>query len=343
MRIAFNTKQKAFDVTAYALLALFTKVAAFLSSTPGISSSKASPEIGEAPDDEMALALAGGGLRAASACFAALRGFQQKKVIHPKTGKKVPATDLVGYNSAISGGSLPAMLYSYAQVPTDKLLETDRVTDPSKITKEDLSRIPTTSMGYVIAQKPDSKSILEGNIKKALLNPLNLSKVHSLVLAGLYKKFCKPLNMPQNKYFTSSKAELDKILAENPNLKEDDFLLPHEDVKANMMILASMHGYRFDCGRYMENYQKIYSKSWAEHKSKLDAGEKYPSMTDIVLSVCDKYGGYLPMPYMFTPDVVENKYSGTVNVRSKKVEFPENNSKTFEWGAKSGKYGRKSR
>jgi len=343
MRIAFNTKQKAFAVSAYALLALFTKVASFSFSTPGISSSKAVPDIGEAPDGEIALALAGGGLRAASACFGALRGLQQKKVIHPETGKEVPAMDLVGYNSAISGGSLPAMLYSYAQVPTDELLETDRVTDPSKITKEDLSRMPTTSMGYVLAQKPDSKNILKGTIKEVLLNPLNLSKVHSLWSAGLYKMFCEPLNMPRNKYFTSSKAELDKILAENPNLKEDDFLLPREDVKANMMILASMHGYRLDRGKYMDNYQKIYSESWAEHKSKLDAGEKYPSMTDIVLSVRDKYGGHLPMPYMFTPDVVENKYSGTVNVRRKKVEYPESNSKTFEWGAKSGKYGRKSR
>jgi hypothetical protein len=342
MRILIS-KENAFVVatTTYAILLMQSaRVAAFSSSTFG---SQEPPEIGEAPDGEIALAMAGGGLRAASAVYSALRGFQKKRVIHPETGEEVSAMDLVSYNSAISGGSIPSMLYTFARVPTDELLETDRTVDPSKITKEELSRMPKTSMGYVIAQKPDTKGILKRSIMKVLSNPFNLFKSHSLWSAGVYKKFCYPLNMPKNKYFTSSKAELDKILAENPKLSEDDFLLPREDVKTKLMVLISMHGYRLDLGKYMDNYGKINNESWAEHKSRLDSGEKYPSMTDIVLSVRDKYNGHLPMPYVVTSDVVENKYSGSVDVRRKKVEYPESNSKTFEWGAKRGKYGRKSR
>ena len=339
----FISKEKAFVVfmTHAILLMQSAPVAAFSSST---SSSQGPPEIGEAPDGEIGLAFAGGGLRAASAVYSALRGFQKKRIIHPETGEEVSAMDLVSYNSAISGGSLPSMLYTFAPVPTDELLETDRTVDPSKISKEELSRMPKTSIGYVIAKKPDTESILKRSILKVLSNPLNIFKSHSLWSAGVYKKFYFPLNVPKNKYFTSSKAELDKILAENPKLSEDDFLLPREGVKPNIMVLLSMHGYRLDFGKYMDNFVKINEESWAEHKSRLDSGEKYPSMTDIVLSVRDKYNGHLPMPYVVTPDVVENKYTGSVDVVSgKKVEYPESNSKTFEWGAKTGRYGRKSR
>ena len=307
-------------------------------------------EIGGAGKDEIAIAMAGGSLRAAAACFGTLRGFSQKKVLNPITGEQVPSMDLVAYNSAISGGAIPAMLYAYARVPTEELLETDRTIDPSKITKEDLARMPKTSMGFVIAQKPDSlKLTLRFFAGKILTNPFNLLKWHRIWDTSVYQKLFKHLNVPKNKFFTSSKEELDKILEENPNLKESDFLIPRDDVKTQTMILATMHGSRADRNEYMKKFQLIRDKAWDEYKAQetvayfTNSFEKRPNMTDIVLSIREKHGGNLPMPYVFTPNVVENKYSGNVLVGKNMIQFPEENVRTFEWGSKKGRHGRKHR
>jgi hypothetical protein len=307
-------------------------------------------EIGEAGKDEIAIAMAGGSLRAASSCFGVLRGFTQKKIPDPITGKVVPAMDLVDYNSAISGGTIPALLYAYAGVPTNELLETNRTIDPSKITTEELYRMPRTSMGYVIAQKPDFRKLgVLFMLKTILSNPFNLLKCHRFWTAALHEKIFKPLNVPIDKFFTSSKEELDKILKEYPKLKESDFLIPRNDVKTQTMILATMHGSRADRNEYMKKYEAIRDEAWNEYKAKetlaffTNSFEARPNMTDIVLSIRDKHGGNLPMPYVFTPEVVENKYSGNVLVRSKFIQFPEKNVRPFEWGSRSGWYGRKSR
>jgi hypothetical protein len=329
------------------LLLIVETALSFSASDPGTRL-----EIGEAGKDEIGIAMAGGSMRAASACFGTLRGFSQKKIIDPSTanGKEVPAMDFVAYNSAISGGTIPAVLYAYAGVPTHELLETDRTIDPSKITKEELERLPKTSMGYIIAQKPDASKLYIGFLAKhILLNPFNLLKWHQFWSAGLYEKVCKPLNIPMNKFITSSKEELGKILQENPKLKESDFLIPREDVKTKTMILATMHGSRADNNAYMDKYVEIRDEAWDEYKAQetlaffTNSFEKRPNMTDIVLSIRDKHGGNLPMPYVFTPDVVENKYSGNVQVGEKMIQFPEENVRPFEWGSKKGRYGRKSR
>jgi hypothetical protein len=116
------------------------------------------------------------------------------------------------------------------------------------------------------------------------------------------------------------------------------------------MILITMHGFRADKNEYEESYRKIYNAAWNGYKAQETLGfftnsfEKRPNMTELVLSARDKYGANLPMPYVITPDWVENKYSGTVQVRKNaEVEFPEKIVKPFEWGVKNGKYGRKSR
>ena len=101
--------------------------------------------------DSIGLALAGGGNRANAACMAILRGFQQKQ-IKTKDGKTCPAMDAVKYNSGISGGSVSAALYTFAQVPTDELLETDRLVDPEAITPGLLEMLPETSMGYAMTK-----------------------------------------------------------------------------------------------------------------------------------------------------------------------------------------------
>lgn len=296
-------------------------------------------------EDELSLAFAGGSIRAASACYGALRGFQQKHLTSPSTGETVSAMDLVKYNSGISGGSIPAVLYSYARVSTEELLETQRTTDPSMITPEDLSTMPETSMGFVLARKPKTRiKIIDWLIKMAL--SMKIFRVHNFWSAATYKKLFKPLNIPANKYFTSSKEELEKILQDNPRLKESDFLLPREGTKTLPMILFTMFGSRADNHEYEKNYRRIYDKAWNEFKAQetlkyftSSFEEKRPNMTEIVLSVRNEFGSNLPMPYVATPDSVQNLYSGNVQVRKEVVEFPEKTVKPFEWGVRRTRFG----
>jgi len=104
-------------------------------------------------NEEIGLALAGGIVRAASCGMGLIRGFVQKQIVNEE-GHDVPAMNMIRYNSGISGGAIPAVLYAYADIPTDQLLDTTRSYKPSKITLEDLDRMEPTAMGYVFAEQP---------------------------------------------------------------------------------------------------------------------------------------------------------------------------------------------
>ncbi len=301
---------------------------------------------------DIGIAMAGGSFRAASTCFGVLRGFQQKKVTVMKSegGESqevnVPAMDLVKYNSGISGGSFPAILYTYAQVTSsDELLETHRTVDPSLITSDLLNDMPDTSMGGSFT-KPNMNKVISTIISN--IRPSNLFKVHSLWTGALYKKIFHRLNVPKNKFFTSGREELEQILNDNPNLKASDFLLPRHDVKTMPMILFTMAGSRFDNNKYMDNYVDIYNEAWKDYKAQetlefFTNTQNRPNMTELVLKARDmvdekkkiEYGGNLPMAYVATPSSVENKYTGIVKIRDEMVAFPEPPTKPFEWGAEN--------
>lgn len=151
-------------------------------------------------NNDIGLAMAGGSLRAASSCMGILRGLQQKRVVND-AGETIPAMDKVKYNSGISGGSLPAILYSYAKVPVDELLETDRVIDPSKITREDLDEMPKSSMGFCLTKQPYQRwKIIKFGIPLVLSTKFNFFRLNSFWNAGVYKKVLSKYEVPKNKY-----------------------------------------------------------------------------------------------------------------------------------------------
>jgi hypothetical protein len=171
--LLYNITMKASTFCVLLLAILYQDVHVCSALSLRMSSSKNGNSIG--------LALAGGGNRASSACTGILRGFQQKQ-INTKDGKTRPAMDAVKYNSGISGGSIPAALYTFAQVPTDELLETDRLVDPGAITPELLETLPETSMGYGITTNPL-------RLPKAYMLPFlfrNVFKVHVSLLRRSY-------------------------------------------------------------------------------------------------------------------------------------------------------------
>ncbi len=66
-------------------------------------------------------------------------------------------------------------------------------------------------------------------------------------------------------------------------------------------------------------------------------------MTHILTNLRETYGSNMPMPYVITPDSVENKYSGNVDIEGKVIQFPEAVVEPFEWGTKKCMFGRESK
>ena len=150
------------------------------------------------------------------------------------------------------------------------------------------------------------------------------------------------MRIPRNKYFASSKEDVDEIIRFNPNLNASDFLLPRDDVKTMPLILWSVHGCRADFGRFSKNFEKIKESAWqrfsAEHALN-SCSEDYdfvPNMTKIILDIRDKYGSNLPIPYLGTPDFVYSPYNGEVEFgKNRLVKFPSKKVKPFQWGTRT--------
>ena len=299
-------------------------------------------------NNDIGLAMAGGSLRASSSCMGILRGLQQKRVVDD-AGETIPAMDKVKYNSGISGGSLPAILYSYAQVPVDELLDTDRVIDPSKITREDLDEMPKYSMGFSLSEQPNQ---IRKIIKFVFSTKFNLFRLNSFWNVVVYKKVLSKYEVPKNKYIGPNEEELDAILAANKDLRKKDFLLPRSDVKTIPLILFSMHGHISDKNEYMRKYDDIMTEVWDQyHMQKMhplvnpSLATKYPEnrslMTDVVVSVRDRIGGgNIPIPFVGSAEGVEARYYGKVKLGKETAEFPLKNKTPWEWGSEGSWLGK---
>jgi len=289
--------------------------------------------------DALSFASAGGSHRAASSCVGILRGFHQKQIIY-NNNITIPAMNLVKYNSAISGGSIPALLYTYSPIPTDQLLETDRLMDPKKITPELLNMIPDTSLGSSLSEKTSFLDQLRTKVPLAFDVMFGLRrklKVHSYWSFLMYNKHFKPYNIPQNKYFTSNQNELIRILEENPKLKEKDFILPRSDVTTTPIIGFTLHGTKGDSNQFMNKYNNIYDEAFENYQNPKNNVEMNSAsmMTQQVLDIRDEIGndGNLPIPLIASSEIVETKFDGKVLFKENNlVQFPFKGSRPFEWG-----------
>jgi hypothetical protein len=92
------------------------------------------------------LALAAGSYPAATVTGGIMRGFQQKKILDGDN-MLVPSIDKIAYTSGSSGGHFPGIMYAYAKDTTsDLLLDVDGISKPYDLTKQELEKIPETSM-----------------------------------------------------------------------------------------------------------------------------------------------------------------------------------------------------
>lgn len=291
-------------------------------------------------DEEIGLALAGGIVRAASSGMGIVRGFCQKQIVNAE-GQDVPAMNFIRYNSGISGGAIPAVLYAYAPIPTDQLLDTTRSYKPSKITLEDLDYMPETSMGYVFAEQPGQLFRIIKYVFELILGITNIFKLHSMYVTTVYRKSFRPFGIPKNKNFTSGEEELEQILKDNPSLTRDDFLIPREDVRTMPMLLWSMMGARADLD-YMQNYDDLHQDCWHEYHAQhtlsmftaKSSGKitNLPNMTKLVLSHMEEHGGNVPIPFVGTASSVETRYTGKVRLKGQHYDFPLKPQVPYQWG-----------
>lgn len=301
-------------------------------------------------DGNIAIAFTGGSLKASCAGMAILRGFQQKKIVTYSNGRirrTIPAMNRVKYNSGCSGGSIPVMLYSYAQVPVDELLDTKRTRNPAKITTKSLNEMSESSMFSCV-----TKLRVDRACCFLLSNLSNLYRTHSYISAVAYEKFLKKYNVPKNKYITSGEEELERIMESriDPKIREDQFLLPRKDIKTLPIVITSMRGSRFDLtDAYKRKWKKIYSAVWDEYHSNRSSSSSETRanipksrMTKAVLANRDSVGdGNIPIPYTISPNVVETRYSGDVKLKKSIVKFPLDPVVPFRWGEEKGNFGNK--
>lgn len=306
----------------------------------------------------IALAHSGGGIRMAITSIGILRALHQKK-IKDCDGNLVPAMHAIKYNSGISGGTIPAALYTYAQVPTSELLEVERTCDPSELTKESLNYIPKGSLAQLFTKK--KFRITPSAIVRffaCILNPktlffslTNIIRYHSYMSGLVYYALCKPLQIPRNKFFVSSRETVDEIMNEQSQkgclqkkLKEKDFLLPRSDVKTLPMILWTLNGERANLNKYMNNYKRLRDEAWDEYKAQETLqfnsghyeGKERPNMTEIIKGLRNKHQGCLPIPYIGTPSEVWAPHDGVVTFKgNQRVKFPMQKEAPWEWGTRS--------
>lgn len=120
----------------------------------------------------------------------------------------------------------------------------------------------------------------------------------------------------------------------NPNLLEQDFLLPRAGVKTLPMILFTMHGIQGDSGSFRQDSDST-TKSAAD-KYKIEEAknsEGRPDMTKYVLEEAKKSKAGAPLvPFTVTPSRVNTMFKGTMKMNGKEFKFPAEDTKPALWG-----------
>lgn len=246
-----------------------------------------------------------------------MRGFQQKKV--KIDGELRPALEAFDLHSAASGGAFPSMVYHYAQYTTsDELLDAAGNSDPSKITMEDLEKIPEKSLFTKYTTKLDP-SILIAVLYTAVFGAPSLwPLVESF-------HFLQPHGIAMGTKMSDAKIR--------------------DDVKSTPIFTTSMIGpsdafpnyvYEYMNRGFMNEFKNEY-KNHLE-KFKYFSNEHFLMNNDYVLELAEKHNYHIPLPAFITDqglnvpfahdivmnfDDVENKTANAVEFKPVDATFAE--------------------
>lgn len=277
--------------------------------------------------ERIGIAIAGGGTRSIGTSHGILRGLQQQRI--QRNGKDVPALDGVDVISGVSAGSWAASMYVFAKVSSDTLLDVERTTDPKEITADDLLMEKPNTMGSAIAEFDRSNWIFGG-----IYTILSLGKFYRAWTLMVYRSLFKPLGIPRNKFFSSSKEEVTKIITANVGVKETDFIIPREEVKAMLITNFTMLAPSGVFKKFQEAAAKVEEDI---------VGSGYLFLKpETVLKARNNSGGVNFVPFIATLDAVGSPYGlagHTMTIDGSPVmNFPVPAEQPWKWGPKGTRF-----
>mmetsp|Transcript_2767 Transcript_2767/g.3188 ORF Transcript_2767/g.3188 Transcript_2767/m.3188 type:complete len:658 (-) Transcript_2767:224-2197(-) len=221
------------------------------SSDRSVMDVKASSD-GESDKDQIGLALSGGIYVAAAGGAATMRGFQQQCIV--VDGEERPAMEAFDYISGLSGGTIPTMLYCYAQnVDSATLLDADfRINDPSEITSEVLDRRTENSIFETVTDKFTDSFI------PSLLYGVSTGALDKIWTMSILNEMLSPFGIEGNKTISPKSDETNDT---------SDLILPRSGINAIPLSNFIMAGEAKDSGRsiidaYLEVIKCLNKKKW---------------------------------------------------------------------------------
>lgn len=165
---------------------------------------------------ENVLCLSGGGSRSFLLSIIIMRELER--------AKKLNQFKLIG---SVSGGSWANCLYRYGQYESRDVF-LGKSLEPENITINSINTIDPRC----VLSCPNNKVItLFENFKSELQDLFEIANgtrnVSDLWKFLIYELYLKPFSVSDNKFYADSKEQLNNILLNQPNIQEDNFILPN--------------------------------------------------------------------------------------------------------------------
>lgn len=165
--------------------------------------------VGAIPQEHMgiktAVAFSGGGSRSLSLTLGGLRALDSLGLL--------PKVDAI---SAVSGGAWATAIFMFARVPLPELLGPPAV--PSELTLNKLGE-KSSKLGWAA-----TRSMWESSTSDNTMNAKQEERWGEFVASSLLQ----PFDLHKNQYMAANQAQVDKIIALNPSLEGEVFLMPVE-------------------------------------------------------------------------------------------------------------------
>jgi len=225
-----------------------------------------------------------GGLVAAGAGAAIMRGLQQQKIVID--GKERPALEGFDFIAGLSGGNVPTALYAYSVHSSNEVLDADyMIHHPSQITPKALRRKNRKSIMSVLT--PSAVAKLIPLLGWGFINK-KIASVWPLVLWWIC---LKPHGIKRNQFFGPSSMK-----------GKNNFVVPRDEVNAVPLIQTMMMGeyddnarsFTLDFGRIQDEISLVDTSDISNSTLVAEVVAKYnnASYTDFTCSSEECYTGY---------------------------------------------------
>lgn len=240
-------------------------------------------------EQNIGLALSGGMIVAATGGAAIMRGFQQQTILI--NGEKRPAMEAFDFVSGLSGGTIPTLLYSYAQDSnTNELLDSNFfISDPSEITPKVLRRRSRKSLFEASGASQSFRALA------MILYGVLFRSFEAIWTLTQWLTVLRPFGIKRNQDISSDYGTT-----------EINVIGPRSGVKAVPLVNFIALGKKEHSGRNtIENHFKVTNELKAKYANKFVPAKK---LMEIINSM---NGPDLLIPYIGSPIDIRNTIVGS--------------------------------